>query len=648
MFRNHQRLSLLSAVLFLFVTSVRGTAAAPGTPTMRIAIDQFGYLPVMVKVAVISSPQQGFNAGETYTPGSTLEVRRWDTNQVVFSGPAAAWMNGAVHDQSGDRVWWFDFSALTCPGTYYVYDPASDKRSYVFEIRQDVYREVIRQAARMFYYQRCGVAKQPPSADARWADAPCHIRSTQDVKCRLVTAQNDASTERDLSGGWHDAGDYNKYTSFTTGTLSDLLFAYQFNPAVWGDDFDIPESGNGIPDLLDEIKWELDWLLKMQNSNGSVLSKVSVTQFQAASPASADTAPRYYGAASTSSTLSAARAFAHAAIVFQPFNATYADKLRTAALAAWQWAEASPNVIFSNTGFSSADPEVDNYSRSMYKLSAAVFLYALTQEDRFKTYVESNYTSLHAMQWTYWFSYESAFQDALLYYTTLPGVSSSVISAVRASKQTAIGHSEFYGAWANLTDAYRAYLKNDDYVWGSNQVKSQVGMVLLSQAIYNLDPGNAMNYRAAGAGYLHYLHGVNPLTMVQLTRMYDYGAERSANEMYHSWFGDGTLFDNALTSLYGPPPGYVMGGANKNYLPDAQYNGPPISPPLNQPAQKAYKDWNTSWPENSWQITEPAIYYQAAYLKLLATTISQHTSRSRAFCLPVMNGPRRAVSRSVL
>lgn len=648
MCRKRASLLSLSLLLILLTASSQASAAPPGTVTDRIMIDQFGYLPGMVKVAVISDPQQGFNADESYSPGTKLEIRNRDSNQIVFSGPVVAWKSGVVHDQSGDKIWWFDFSALTCPGAYYVYDPATDRRSFAFEIRPNVYSEVLRHAARMFYYQRCGVAKQTPLADARWVDVPCHLHSAQDLKCRLISAQNDAATERDLSGGWHDAGDYNKYTNFTTGTLSDLLFAYQFNPAVWGDDFGIPESGNGIPDILDEVKWELDWLLKMQNSDGSVLSKVSVTQFQATSPPSADAAPRYYGAASTSSTLSAAMSFAHAAAIFNSHNPVYATTLRNAALSAWQWSEASPNVIFTNAGFASANPEVDDYGRSMYKLCAAVYLYALTGEGRFKTYVESNYTSLHALQWTYWFSYESTFQDAVLYYTTLPGISSSVAGAIRTSKQNAVGGNEFYGAYAGATDAYRAYLKDADYVWGSNQVKCQVGMVLLSQAIYGLDPPNAANYQAAGAGYLHYLHGVNPLGLVHLTRMYDYGGDRCANEMYHSWFGDGTVFDNALTSPAGPPPGFMMGGADKYFAPDGQYKGPVLSPPMNQPVQKAYKDWNTSWPENSWQITEPAIYYQAAYLKLLATTIDQYSnSRGRGLCLPVLSGPHRGLPRRV-
>jgi hypothetical protein len=617
-----------------------------GTESDRIAIDQFGYLPGMKKVAVISDPQIGFNQNESYTPGGMLEVRRWDNNLVVFTAAPAGWNNGAVHDQSGDKVWWFDFSAVTCEGQYYIYDPANDRRSYVIKIGREVYKDALKTAMRVFFYQRCAQDKFPPYTDLKWSDAASHL---QDRQSRLVSAQNDPSTARDLSGGWYDAGDFNKYTTFTTDTLQDLLFAYERNPGLWGDDFGIPESGDGVPDILNEIKWELDWLLKMRNSDGSVLSKVSVTQFQAASPPSADFTPRYYGAASASSTLSAAISFAHAAIVFETALPAYAATLRDSAVKAWDWAQANPSVIFTNAGFASANPEVDNYTRGVYKLAAAVYLYALTGDAKYRDYVEANFTAAHALQWNYWYGFEPMIQDALLYYTKLPGAKDSTISAIYASKQNSMNGGEFLPALNNSTDAYRAYMKTGDYTWGSNRVKCHVGLIFADHAIYGIDAANGAAYRAAGADFLHYIHGVNPLGMTFLTNMYTFGAQKCANEMYHGWFGDGTVWDDAKTSPKGPAPGYLTGGVNGTYVPDAAYTGPVISPPQGQPVLKAYKDWNTSWPENSWQITEPAIYYQAAYVNLLATVINQ-TLNSGGRTLPAVcrDAIKRPAGRGIL
>jgi endoglucanase len=90
---------------------------------------------------------------------------------------------------------------------------------------------------------------------AAWADeTACHAGANQDKQCRLYGSSTPA-TERDLSGGWHDAGDYNKYVNFALNPVLDLARCYLEQPDVFGDDAGIPESGNGIPDLLDELKW---------------------------------------------------------------------------------------------------------------------------------------------------------------------------------------------------------------------------------------------------------------------------------------------------------------------------------------------------------------------------------------------------------
>ena len=595
-------------------------AAPPGTFTLRMAVDQFGYRPDMTKTAIISDPQQGFNAVESYTPGNALEVRTWNSNTVVFTGSPVVWSNGMTHVQSGDKVWWFDFSAVTRWGEYYVYDPANDTRSARFRIDHRAYEEVLKHTMRVFYYQRRGAAKSLPYADPRWTDGTNFLGPLQDSHCRLITNPI-LATEKDLRGGWFDAGDYNKYVNWTINPVSDLLCAYRQNPFIWPDDWNLPESGNGIPDLLDELKWELDWLLRMQNANGSVLSKMGVNQFQGASPPSAEVSQVYYGAESTTATFTAAGNFAQAVRAYQSVGMTaYANTLSNAAVAAYNWAAANPSVMFTNTGFASGSPEVSDYAydRDSLRIRAAVFLYDITGQSAYRAYVESTYQNTHALLWGWWGQYEMPVQDALLHFTMLTGVTSSVATSIRNSKQSSINGGDFMGAWTAGRDPYRAHLSDDSYHWGNNQIKGKTGLLFAHQVTYGLNASQGTNYRAAAAGYLHYLHGVNPLTMVYLSNMYEQGAENCANEMYHSWFGNGTVYDNALTSPKGPAPGYVTGGANKNFAPDAAYTGPPLIPPMSQPVQKSYRDWNTSWPENSWEITEPAIYYQGAYVFLLS------------------------------
>lgn len=598
--------------------------AAPPTIDNHIKVDQFGYRTSDRKIAVISNPINGYNNTSPFTPGNTYQLRRWNDDAVVFSGTPAAWNGGATQSQSGDKVWWFDFSGVTAAGTYYVFDVQNNAGSYQFEINDFVYLNTLKQAARVFYYQRCGTPKAVPYAQNNWTDAACHIGSLQDFDCRLYN-NNNVSTSKNLSGGWHDAGDYNKYVNFTFEPMIDLLLAYKENPSVWGLALNIPESGNGIPDLLNEVKYELDWLLKMQNSNGSVLSIVGVTNFAAGNPPSADHNQRFYGPATTSASFTASAIFALAAIQFNNIGqTTYANTLQTASVNAWNWAVANPNITFYNSGVIGAgEQEVNTYEKLVRQMASSVFLYSLTGSATYKTFFESNYTQMHLIQWTFAYPFENTAQNMMLYYASLNGAATSVANNIKDAYKNSLktNNADNLPAYLNKTDAYRAYLSDQNYTWGSNTTKGRQGIMFTNMLVYNLDSVNNTNYSNAAIGYLNYFHGVNPTAFCYLTNMSGYSSENSVTEIYHEWFGEGSSF--------GPPPGYVPGGPNPYYALDgccpsgcSSYNSlcnpSLVTPPLNQPIQKSYKDWNTSWPQNSWTITEPAIYTQASYVRLIS------------------------------
>lgn len=615
--------------------------AAPTATTPHIHVDQFGYLPDAGKVAVIADPQVGYNAADSFDPGPFMQVRRWHDDTVVLEGAPLAWNGGATHAQSGDRCWHFDFSALTTAGLYYLYSPSAAAGSDRFEIAHDVYRAVAVQAVRMFFYQRSGFAKEKPYVNDRWVDGAAFLRDTQDPKCRLVSDRANPATERDLRGGWFDAGDYNKYVTFTWDAMQALLLAYEENPDVWGDDHAIPESGNGIPDLLDEIKWETDWLLRMQEPSGAVLNRVhDVPNTRPAgtsgSPASADQIARAYGAASTMSTVAAADMYAHAAVVFGSLGRgdmdAYAAELRAAAIKAWAWALANPAVAYDDTGFGSrhqAAPSAETFA--VWMTRAASKLYVLTGDATYRDYFDANYRKANMFKWNFSYVFEVILQDALLYYGRAPGATPAVVDDIRSVYTgTIVNGGGNLPRHLDSSDAYRAYSDTGDYTWGSSRWKSEKGNMFAVMQVYGLDPANAVHYRDAAAAYIHYLHGVNPIGLCYLTNMAAFGAERSATEMYHHWFGHGTDWDSALTSPKGPPPGYLTGGANPKFKPDASYTGPRLAPPMDQPAQKAYRDWNTSWPQNSWEVTEPAIYYQAAYIRLLANFLDDRAPADAA------------------
>ncbi len=587
-------------------------------------IDQIGYRTADKKVALISNPITGYNAPSAYTPGTTLEIRDAASNTIVFSGAPTTWNGGATHAQSGDKAWWFDFSSVTVVGNYYVNDPSTNKRSYTFRIADDVYNDALIYALRTYYYQRCGTSKVSTYSGANYTDALCHEGALQDLDCRDVTNPSNVSLSKNLSGGWHDAGDYNKYVNFTWSTLNYLLDAYEQKPAVFGDANNIPESGNGTPDILDETKWELDWLLKMQLLNGSVLMKVSTLGFNGGSPPSADNYQRLYGAAASSSTRTVASVFAHAAIIFRAqSNAAmqiYGDTLLARAQLAWNWLQNNPGYSnYANTNFSSANPEVSNYEQDARSLTAAIYLYAATGTATYRTYVDANYNSMQPIQWTFWYPFESVVQNSLLYYCFTSGATVNTTNAIKANCISSVSNNngDLLPAYVANTDAYMAYLKDQDYQFNSDEYKSEVGSIYTNMNRYNLDVPNQTNYKNAGEGYVHFFHGMNPEGNCFLTNASVFGGDKFTMQIYHGWFGDGSIYDSTA-SYIGPPPGFVPCGIDYYYTPDVAYTGPPIAPPMNQPVQKSYKDWNTSWPENSWQCSEVGIYTEAAYIKLLS------------------------------
>lgn len=596
------------------------------TVTPFIRLDQFGYRPDSRKVAVIADPINGFNAGDSFTPGNNYQVRRVSDNQSVFSGAPAAWNNGNTHTQSGDKGWWFDFSSVTAPGEYYLFDVTKNVKSYPFKISNDVYKEMLKQAVRMYFYQRLSFAKQPPHVPAKWSDGAAYDGPNQDHAARSRWAKTDPSTARDLHGGWMDAGDVNKYTTFAESVVIQLLESYHRHPDIFTDDFNIPESGNGIPDLLDEVLYELDWLKRMQDGTGTngFFLKLGVDNYNDVSPPGSDTRPRYYLPECTSATLAGAAMFAHAGTVLVATNypdlQNYGADLLNRAELAFQRAQLTTTNFTSfqeacdDGDIKSGDADRNESGQLESALVAAVYLYQATGNADYKNFVETTYNQVEPVSITWWGPYKSAVEVALLRYSEMQGVSTAVANNIRNQKAN-MNYAFSIDSYNNHTDLYRAQMDDWAHHWGSNFVRSNCGSLNMDFVEFNLNTDDADLYRETAEQYIHWIHGTNALGMVMISNMYEFGGDACANEIYHTWFGNNTEFDNALTSPKGPAPGYVTGGPNKDY----SYQQ--LSPPGNQPPQKAYLDFNDGWPESSWEISEPAIYYNAAYILLLSNFV---------------------------
>ena len=403
-----------------------GAGAAPAVPSATvpwIKVDQFGYQPAMQKVAVVVDPQAGFNAAEAFAPGTgsgQYQIRRWADDVVVHTGTLQPWKSGATHAQSGDRGWHYDFSALTAAGAYYIWDSARQVGSGRFEIGSAVYAPVLRHAVRMFYHQRLNHAKVAPYVDARWADAAAYERPGQDRSATSRWAKGQAATARDLSGGWMDAGDTNKYVTFAQSAVLQLLDAYRMSPAVFLDDFGIPESGNGLPDLLDELKWELDFLRRMQDASGThgLFLKVGVDSYTDISPPSADARPRYYLPECTSATLAGAAMFGAAHVVYRGFasQAAGAADLLARAEAAWARAKLTTSgfTVFQTAcddgDIKAGDADVDAQGQLESSVLAAIALYEATGKAEYRAHVEANYARVRPYNIWWWGPYWAPMQ----------------------------------------------------------------------------------------------------------------------------------------------------------------------------------------------------------------------------------------------
>ena len=596
-----------------------------------VHVDQFGYLTDGNKIAVLSDPQLGFNANESYTPGNTLELRNATTDEVIFSAVPQSWNNGATHEQSGDRGWWFDFSSVNAPGSYYVHDPANNASSAVFEINSNPYREVLQAAIRMFYYNRCNDAKAAPFATEPWTDGTNFLNPLQDANCRFIFDPGNATLEREMSGGWFDAGDYNKYVTFAHTPVHELLSTYEDHPELFGDDWNWPESGNGLSDLLDEVKWELDWLMKMANTDGSVHIKMGSQNFSenTSSPPSANTDPRFYGNTCTSASVAMASMLSHAALVFkdQTGMTAYADELESVAKSCWSYflprfESGNLETECDNGEIIAGDADMTVELQTEWGLIAAIYLFELTGESSYANYISSQYGEVEPLATGFWGPYKPSLNEALLAYTTLSNADTGIANAIQTSAKNAVDNNwnRFYAF--SEEDLYRAESPDWIYNWGSNLPKAGIASLCMTMEKYNVSPSRNEGLREKAYEQVHYFHGVNPLGLVQLSNMYALGGDRCVNEIYHTWFADGTDFDHALNSSFGPAPGFLTGGPNHNFSVTT------ISPPANQPIQKSYLDFNDGWPESSWEISEPAIYYQAVYVRLLAHFVNISISSS--------------------
>lgn len=523
--RSHRILIILITAFFLIITSGNWTRLHAAA-SAKIVVNQVGYLPNSPKVALL------VNSDTTQQKIELVDNSTKQTVQIITPSQS-------VRDRdSNDRLQTIDFSQVQQAGNYFL--RAESIESYPFTIASNVYQELIIKLLHSYYLQRCGVAIDDPVTGIR--HAPCHIR---DGSLAHQDLTNRSGKLIPSTGGWHDAGDYGKYVSTTAVTTGRLLSLYESNPKVFPDrQLTIPESGNGIPDLLDEMRVGLDWMLSMQRSDGAIYRKLSGKKWPSIVAPDEDTQPRFIYGISTPETAKFAAAMAIAARVYAPLQPQQSAIYLKASKRAWDYLQTQSVMKVdwvdgddSGSGkylASEIDTEpslkIDTDDRSW----AAAELFITTKESQFDRYFLQHLPNDYTL-----FEWKDPSALGMVNYVSDATSQASEIKLKIA--QQILNRAD---ALVKKVSTSGYHLANHQFIWGSNKMTATEGLTLI--LAYRMTDGTA--YRQAAIDQIDYLLGRNPFNQTFLTEI----GTHPVRHLHH-------IFARARKISI---PGLLVGGAN--------------------------------------------------------------------------------------
>ena len=466
--------------------------------------------------------QIGYRTGDakefTLFEGSgDVEIVDASGTTVLTVTPSAA----TTWTPSGQSVQLVDFSDLKTPGTYSIQVGGQVLRSDL-KVLDAPFVDVAKASLKWYYYQRASMALDETYAGT-WKRAAGHA-DTQ-VSFHSSTGRSGTTSS---PKGWYDAGDYGKYIVNSGISTYTLLALYEHFPAYFNTlKWNIPAEGS-LPDLLAEIKYNLDWMLTMQDTDGGVFHKLTTLEFPGDVMPASDKLARYIIGKGTAATFDFAAVMAVAARVYKPFDAAFAEQCLAAAKSAYAWGIANPKVAFSNP-YDVATGEYGDSEFSDEMLFAGTELALTTGE---ASYTQDSATG-NVPNWgnvAGLATYEKA--------THAEAYGSEGSAAKDSLLKTA---DEFV---ARAETGFGVVMGYSDFVWGSNSVAANQGVWLLHA--YYLT-GEKKYYEAANK-VLDYLLGKNPLNMSFVT---GYGTKSPKLPHHRPSTADGVT---------APVPGMVVGG----------------------------------------------------------------------------------------
>jgi endoglucanase len=553
--------------------SLTGGVVPPGggrTFGSPVRVNQLGYLASGPKQASIVDP--------------SAEPVAWRLNDAAGTAVATGLTQVKGDDpMSGDHVHLADFSGVRTIAAGYTL-VVGDSVSAPFDISANPYDSLRKDSLAYFYNNRSGTpidAKYVGDAYARPAGHLGVAPNTGDVQVPCLPGTCDYSL--DVRGGWYDAGDQGKYVVNGGIAAWQLMDTYE-RSVTTGDRpgqrdglLAIPEQANHVPDVLDESRWEMEFLLSMQVPAGQPLAGMAhhkVTDL-AWTPLPTmpqnDPQPRYLHPPSTAATLNLAATGAQCARVWAVWDPAFARQCLTAAETAWKAALAHPEVYASDSdsvgGGAYADTDVsDEFSW------AAAELYATTGKSVYLKSVTAKITAAG-----FFWRDTGALSDLTI--VRVPW--RFPLDRVLAARARVLSVADGYVSNVQTQGYPNPYKPSDGlYAWGSNSNTANNALVMATAYDLTHQP----RYRDAVLESMDYLLGRNALNQSFIS---GYGENASHNEHTRIWAHE---LDPKLPS---PPAGAMAGGPNSGLQdPVAQQDLPGCAP------AKCYLDEINSWSTN--------------------------------------------------
>jgi len=465
----------------------------------RISVNQVGYYPDWDKVAYISNYQQE-NIVKLVDTISNQVVARLKIEKVHN-------INKALPDRAK-----IDFSQVRTPGKYVlVYQ---EVRSPTFTIERTLYRPVITTLLRSYYLQRCGEALDDTLSKIH--HSVCHINDSQLFRPLkgIVISQiesDKSTTEVDTRGGWHDAGDFGKYVSTTTVSIGRILAAYTLsNNWMAKLNLSIGAHEDSSPDVLTEMQYGLNWLLKMQTDSGAVFRKVAGKKWPALGAPNKDNQQRFVYGVATDDTAKFSATMALASRIYQKYDTELSERYIEAAELSWRYLETNPHFLMdwkkeddSGSGpykANATDKEMSLNYDTDDRLWAAAELYIKTNKNKYLVYINQNIgLPLNLYEW----KDPSALGKWHIFSHLCEPHTIGFCEQLREQFITRANQ-----AFSRVQQADFS-LANQNFIWGSNKMAVEEAMFLL--IAYQLT--KERKYAQAAIFQADYIFGNNPFSL---------------------------------------------------------------------------------------------------------------------------------------